>query len=101
MLKFIKTVNKNGYVYEGGLVSLRSGPRCDKISLVLGGVAQGLEQAAHNRLVAGSNPAAPTNNGSDGAFLFENQRNVPRGKRWFEPSRPHHKTRMAEGHFLL
>jgi hypothetical protein len=25
-----------------------------------GGVAQGLEQSAHNRLVAGSNPAAPT-----------------------------------------
>ena len=25
-----------------------------------GGVAQGLEQAAHNRLVAGSKPAAPT-----------------------------------------
>ena len=41
-------------------MSLRSGLRCDKISLVLGGVAQGLEQAAHNRLVAGSNPAAPT-----------------------------------------
>ena len=26
----------------------------------LGGVAQWLEQSAHNRLVAGSNPAAPT-----------------------------------------
>lgn len=25
-----------------------------------GGVAQGLEQAAHNRLVVGSNPTAPT-----------------------------------------
>ena len=30
------------------------------MSLVLGGVAQGLEQAAHNRLVVGSNPTAPT-----------------------------------------
>ena len=26
----------------------------------LGGVAQGLEQRAHNLLVAGSNPATPT-----------------------------------------
>gem|GEM_PF-5417694 len=26
-----------------------------------GGIAQWLEQSAHNRLVAGSNPAAPTN----------------------------------------
>ena len=32
----------------------------DIISLVPGGVAQGLEQAAHNRLVVGSNPTAPT-----------------------------------------
>ena len=30
------------------------------IVLALGGVAQGLEQSAHNRLVAGSKPAAPT-----------------------------------------
>ena len=30
------------------------------IIIFSGGVAQGLEQAAHNRLVAGSNPAAPT-----------------------------------------
>ena len=30
------------------------------MSLALGGVAQGLEQAAHNRLVVGSSPTAPT-----------------------------------------
>ena len=28
--------------------------------VICGGVAQGLEQSAHNRLVVGSNPTAPT-----------------------------------------
>ncbi len=36
---------------------------------MVGGVAQGLEQAAHNRLVVGSIPTAPTIQGLSGKDL--------------------------------
>ena len=38
------------------------GSQCSFLRMIFfeGTVAQGLEQSAHNRLVAGSNPASPT-----------------------------------------
>jgi hypothetical protein len=43
-------------------MGLRGYPRVFSVSC-RGPVAQGLERAAHNRLVAGSNPAGPTTSG--------------------------------------
>ena len=47
---------------------------------MVGGVAQGLEQAAHNRLVVGSIPTAPTMPLLEVVFCYPNRIATMRGK---------------------
>ena len=44
---------------------------CYNFEVIAGGIAQWLEQAAHNRLVAGSSPAAPTKKPFGAIFLSQ------------------------------